>query len=151
MNVIIAGCGRSGSTLARMLSTENSVTVIDRTSDAFRRLGKGFKGATLVGQGTDLDILRRAGIERADVFVAVTDGDNRNIMAAQIAREVYGVGKVLCRIYDPSRAAAYQEMGIETFCTTAISAGYLRDLACGTVPATLNAHFQTYLDETRSV
>ena len=151
MNVIIAGCGRSGSTLARMLGKEHHVTVIDRTSDAFRRLGKGFKGGTLVGQGTDMDILKRAGIEKADVFVAVTDGDNRNIMAAQIAKEVFGVGTVLCRIYDPSRAAAYQELGIQTYCTTAISAGYLRDLALGTVPGALAAHLKNYLDEVRSV
>ena len=151
MNVIIAGCGRSGSTLARMLAPEHHVTVIDRTSDAFRRLGKSFKGATLVGQGTDMDILRRAGAEKADVFVAVTDGDNRNIMAAQIAKEVFGVGTVLCRIYDPSRAAAYQELGIQTYCTTAISAGYLRDLAVGDAPAALAAHFQNYLDEVRSI
>ena len=151
MNVIIAGCGRSGSTLARMLAPEHHVTVIDRTSDAFRRLGKNFKGATLVGQGTDMDILRRAGAENADVFVAVTDGDNRNIMAAQIAKEVFGVGTVLCRIYDPSRAAAYQEMGIQTYCTTAISAGYLRDMAVGSISGTLAAQFQNYLDEVRSI
>ena len=151
MTIIIAGCGRTGSTLARMLSLDHNVTVIDRTSDAFRRLGKGFKGATLVGQGTDGDILRRAGIEKADAFVAVTDGDNRNIMAAQIAKEVYGVKSVLCRIYDPSRAAAYQEMGIQTFCTTALSAGYLRDLALGTVPEALASHLKTYLDQSRSV
>ena len=151
MNLIIAGCGRSGSTLARMLSAEHHVTVIDRTSDAFRRLGKGFKGTMLVGQGTDMDILKQAGVEKADVFVAVTDGDNRNIMAAQIAKEVFGVPKVLCRIYDPSRAAAYQEMGIQTFCTTAISAGFLRDMAQGTIPGALLGHFQAYLDEVRSV
>jgi trk system potassium uptake protein TrkA len=151
VKVIIAGCGRTGSTLARMLSESHEVAIIDRTPDAFRRLGKSFKGKKLVGQGTDADILKRTGIEGADVFVAVTDGDNRNIMAAQLAREVFGVERVLARIYDPSRAATYAELGIQTFCTTAISAGFLRDVVQGVAPAPLTAHFQTYLDEARGV
>jgi trk system potassium uptake protein len=150
VKVIIAGCGRTGSTLARMLSESHEVAIIDRTPDAFRRLGKNFKGKKLVGQGTDADILKRAGIEGADVFVAVTDGDNRNIMAAQLAREVFGVQKVMARIYDPSRAAAYAELGIHTLCSSAINAGFLRDVALGTAPATLTSHFQAYLDEARS-
>ena len=132
MKVIILGCGRVGSTLARMLAGEgHDVTVIDRTSEAFRRLGRKFPGARLVGQGTDMDVLRRAGIENADVFVAVTDGDNRNIMASQVAKFVFSVPKVLTRIYDPSRAEAYQQMGIQTICTTTIAAGLLHDLSLG--------------------
>lgn len=133
MRVIILGCGRVGSTLARMLAEEgDEVTVIDQTSDAFRRLGSKFKGGRVVGPGTDMDVLKRAGIENADVFVSVTDGDNRNIMAAQMAKEVFEVPRVLTRIYDPIRAQAYQEMGgIQTICTTTIAAGLLHDLARG--------------------
>ncbi len=150
MKIIIAGCGRTGSILARMFSDGHEVTIIDRTPDAFRRLGKSFKGKKLVGQGTDADILKRAGIENADVFVAVTDGDNRNIMAAQLAREVFGVTKVMARIYDPSRAAAYAELGIHTLCSSAINAGFLRDVALGTAPSGLASQFAAYLDEARS-
>jgi trk system potassium uptake protein TrkA len=151
MKVIIAGCGRVGSTLARMLSENHDVTVIDRTSDAFRRLGPKFKGHKLVGQGTDMDILKRAGIESADVFVSVTDGDNRNIMAAQIARTVFGVKTVMTRVYDPSRSAAYQEMGIITICTTAFAAGTLRDIAEGQASPSFLEQLQTYLAEAQSV
>lgn len=132
MRVIILGCGRVGSTLAKIMANEeHDVTVIDQTSDSFRRLGAKFKGTRLVGQGTDLDVLRRAGIEGAEVFVSVTQGDNTNIMAAQIAKEVFNVPKVMTRIYDPIRAEAYQEMGIRTICTTTIAAGLMRDLATG--------------------
>lgn len=132
MNAIILGCGRVGSTLARMLFEEgHDVTIIDQTSESFRRLGARFKGTRLVGPGTDMDVLKRAGIEQADLFVSVTDGDNRNIMAAQIAKNVFGVPKVMTRIYDPSRAQAYNEMGIQTICTTSIAAGLLHDLALG--------------------
>jgi trk system potassium uptake protein TrkA len=132
MRVIIVGCGRVGSTLARMLSAEgNEVTVVDQTSDAFRRLGPKFKGQRVVGPGTDVAVLKRAGIEQADVFVSVTDGDNRNIMAAQIAKTVFNVPRVLTRIYDPSRAQAYQEMGIQTICTTMIASNLMYDLSQG--------------------
>jgi len=129
MRIIILGCGRVGSTLAKMMAAENhEVTVIDQTSDAFRRLGTKFRGTRLVGSGTDADVLRRAGIEEADVFVSVTDGDNRNIMAAQLAKTVFGVPKVLTRLYDPIRAEAYGQMGIHTICTTTIAAGLMHDL-----------------------
>jgi trk/ktr system potassium uptake protein len=130
MQMIILGCGRVGSTLAKIMAAEgHDVTIIDQTSDAFRRLGTKFRGKRLVGSGTDADVLRRAGIEEADVFVSVTDGDNRNIMAAQLARTVFGVPRVLTRLYDPIRAQAYGEMGIHTICTTTIAAGLMRDLA----------------------
>ena len=132
MRVIILGCGRVGSTLAKMMADEDhDVTVIDQTSDAFRRLGSKFRGTRLVGPGTDLDVLRRAGIENADVFVAVTQGDNTNIMATQIAKEVFNIPKVLTRIYDPIRADAYQQRGIDTICTTTIAAGLMHDIALG--------------------
>jgi trk system potassium uptake protein TrkA len=130
MQILILGCGRVGSTLAKMLSGEgHDVTVMDQTSDAFRRLGTKFTGKRVVGQGTDADTLRGAGIETADVFVSVTQGDNTNIMAAQIAKIVFKVPTVLTRIYDPSRAEAYSQMGIYTICTTSIAAGLMRDVA----------------------
>lgn len=130
MQVLILGCGRVGSTLAKMMAAEgHDVTIIDQTSEAFRRLGSKFAGTRIVGPGTDVDVLRRAGIESADVFVSVTQGDNTNIMAAQIAHTVFKVPKVLTRIYDPSRAEAYGEMGIHTICTTTLAAGLLQNLA----------------------
>jgi trk system potassium uptake protein len=137
MRVMIVGCGRVGSTLARMLSVDHEVTIMDLTSDAFRRLGTKYKGQKIVGMGTDIDALRKAKIEGVDVFVAVTDGDNRNIMAAQVAKHVFGVPKVMMRLYDPSRAATYLEMGIETICTTAIAANLLHEMALDTISDTV--------------
>ncbi len=132
MNVIILGCGRVGSTIARALSQDqHQVTVIDVTADAFRRLGPKFVGKKIIGTGTDQLVLQRAGIETADVFLALTQGDNTNIMAAQIAKEVFNVPKVTTRIYDPIRADAYQELGIETLCTTTIAAGLLKAMITG--------------------
>lgn len=127
MNVIILGCGRVGSTLARTLVKDgHQVTVIDMTGDAFRRLGTKFAGRKVVGTGMDQDVLRRAQIETADAFVSVTQGDNTNIMAAQIARNVFNVPKVLTRIYDPIRAEAYREMGFTTVCTTTLASNIFR-------------------------
>jgi len=124
MNIVILGCGRVGSTLARHLANEgHRVTIIDRSSDAFRRLGTKFKGQKVVGTGLDQDTLRKAGIEDADAFVAVTQGDNTNIMAAQIAQNVFSIKKVLTRLYDPIRAEAYRELGIDTICTTTLVSG----------------------------
>lgn len=132
MNVMILGSGRVGSTLARQLSQEgHQVTIIDLTSDAFRRLGPRFKGQKIVGTGMDQDVLRRAGIEKADAFVAVTQGDNTNIMAAQIAQNVFHVRQVIARIYDPIRAGAYREMGISTICTTTVASGLFHSALTG--------------------
>lgn len=133
--IVILGCGRVGSTLARQLSLEgHRVSVMDLTSDSFRRLGTKFKGQRIVGTGLDQDTLRKAGIEEADVFLAVTQGDNTNIMAAQIAREVFAVKRVVARIYDPIRAQAYREMGITTLCTTTLAAGLIRAAALDNEP-----------------
>jgi len=151
MKVVIVGCGRVGSTLARMLVERHEVIVVDRTSESFRRLGPKFKGLKVVGPGTDMDVLRRAGIEGADVFVSVTDGDNRNIMAAQIAKRIFGVPQVFTRIYDPSRAAVYAEMGIQTLCTTATAAGLFCDLVEGRRPDTVLDQLQSYLDAAQKV
>ena len=130
--IVILGCGRVGSTLAKQMSGEgHDVVVLDLTSEAFRRLGTKFRGQRLVGSGLDQDLLRRAGLDHAAVFIAVTQGDNTNIMAAQIAREVFSVGKVVARIYDPIRAQAYRELGITTLCTTTLAAGLIHDAALG--------------------
>ncbi len=128
MNIIILGCGRVGSTFARLMYRDgHSVTIIDLQSEAFRRLGVKYKGARIVGNGIDEDVLKRAGIEHADVFIAVTQGDNRNIMASQIAKNVFDVPKVIARIYDPIRADRYRQLGLTTLCTTTIASGLLRD------------------------
>ncbi|MBC8139797.1 MAG: TrkA family potassium uptake protein [Fibrella sp.] len=143
MKAIIVGCGRVGATLARMFAESGAeVTIIDLTSDAFRRLGTKFRGTRLVGTGTDISVLKRAGIEGSDVFVAVTDGDNRNLMATQIAKTVFDIPLVMTRVYDPARAAAYREMGIHTLCTTSIAANLMFDLAGGKAVENLISELQ---------
>jgi trk system potassium uptake protein TrkA len=124
MKVVIMGCGRVGARIAGLLDhTGNDVTIIDTDSRAFRRLPAGFGGETIIGTGIDEDVLRRAGIEDADAFIAVTNGDNRNIMASQVARRIFNVPEVICRIYDPVREDLYRRLGLTTVCpTTTISA-----------------------------
>jgi trk system potassium uptake protein TrkA len=112
------GCGRVGSSLATELeSSGHSVAIIDQSREAFRRLGPNFKGRTVTGVGFDRDTLLEAGIETADAFAAVSNGDNSNILAARVARETYGVDNVVARIYDPGRAEIYQRLGIPTVAT----------------------------------
>jgi trk system potassium uptake protein len=112
------GCGRVGSTLAKDFQTlGHSVAVIDQDREAFRRLGADFNGLTVAGMGFDRDTLLEAGIQRADAFAAVSNGDNSNILAARVARETYGVASVVARIYDPGRAEIYQRLGIPTVAT----------------------------------
>ena len=128
MNIIILGCGRTGSTLATSLGREgHTVSIIDRSTDAFRRLGADFSGNKIVGNGTDEAVLKKAGIEAANAFVAVTNGDNTNIMSVQIAKDRFNVRKVVTRIKDPIRACAYRDLGIETICTTMIGARVIKD------------------------
>jgi len=124
MNVVIMGCGRVGARVASLLDHNgHSVTVIDTRAAAFRRLSFEFKGETLIGTGIDEDVLRRAGIENAHAFIAVTNGDNRNIMAAQVARAIFSVPEVIARIYDPVREDTYRRLGLSTVCpTTTVSA-----------------------------
>jgi|TARA_B110000503_G_scaffold143273_1_gene243689 trk system potassium uptake protein len=112
------GCGRVGSSLATELEAAgHSVSIIDQSPEAFRRLGPDFKGRTISGVGFDRDTLLEAGIESADAFAAVSNGDNSNILAARVARETYGVTNVVARIYDPGRAEIYQRLGIPTVAT----------------------------------
>lgn len=124
MKAVIMGCGRVGARVASLLDhTGNDVAVIDVDSRAFQRLPATFGGETIIGTGIDEDVLRRAGIEDADAFIAVSNGDNRNIMAAQVARLVFNVPEVVCRIYDPVREDTYRRLGLTTVCpTTTISA-----------------------------
>ena len=119
MHVVIVGCGRVGSSLARDLqSSGHSVAVIDRRRAAFERLGPHFGGDTITGIGFDRDRLIDAGVERAEAVAAVTNGDNSNILVARVARETFGIERVVARIYDPRRAAIYQRLGISTVATS---------------------------------
>jgi trk system potassium uptake protein len=128
MKVVVMGCGRVGARISNLLDHGgHRVTVIDTDSRAFRRLPADFKGNTVIGTGIDEDILRTAGIESADAFVAVTNGDNRNIMAAQVARHVFNVPEVVCRIYDPVREDAYRRLGLTTVCPTTTIAAQVLD------------------------
>nr|WP_202420878.1 TrkA family potassium uptake protein [Actinomadura rayongensis] len=112
------GCGRVGSTLAHILEDKgHSVAVIDQNPEAFRKLRAGFKGRRVTGFGFDRDVIAEAGIEKASAFVAVSSGDNSNIISARVARETFGVDNVVARIYDPRRAEVYQRLGIPTVAT----------------------------------
>ncbi len=119
MKTVIVGCGRVGATLAELFDREgHDVIVVDPSTRAFDRLPSTFRGNAIRGDGTDEDTLRRAGAEDADIFLALTEGDNRNVMATQVAIEKFSVGKALAKINDPVRAAAYAELGIATVCRT---------------------------------
>jgi trk system potassium uptake protein TrkA len=118
VHVVIMGCGRVGSTLAHSLEARgHTVAVVDQNPDAFRRLGPDFEGVTVTGTGYDRDVLIAAGIERADAFAAVSNGDNSNIISARVARETFGVQRVVARIYDAKRAEVYERLGIPTVAT----------------------------------
>jgi trk system potassium uptake protein TrkA len=118
LHVVIMGCGRLGSTLAHNLDARgHSVAVIDQNAEAFRRLNSEFSGITVTGFGFDREVLHAAGIERADAFAAVSSGDNSNIISARLARETYGVPRVVARIYDSRRALVYERLGIPTVAT----------------------------------
>jgi trk system potassium uptake protein TrkA len=120
---VIMGCGRVGARVASFLARAgHEVTVLDLNPTAFNRLDSDFTGTTLVGNGIDSDVLRRAGIERADAFAAVTQGDNRNVMASQMARHIFRVPKVVTRIYDPLRQETFEMLGIEAISPTVIGA-----------------------------
>ncbi len=121
MRIVIVGCGRVGSTLAENFDAEgHEVIILDVRTSAFDRLPETFKGAAVRGDGTDEEVLRRAGADGADIFLSLTEGDNRNIMAAQVATESLAIPQVIAKINDPVRAAAYAELGVVTLCRTNI-------------------------------
>ena len=129
MKVVIMGCGRVGAALAAMLDHEgHDVTVLDMSPDAFRRLPPEYKGRRQVGNGIDQDALARVGVGEADAFVAVTQGDNRNVMATQMAKHLFGVPRAVCRIYDPIREEIYHGLGLETISPTLVGAHLLKEL-----------------------
>jgi trk system potassium uptake protein TrkA len=129
MKIVILGCGRVGSMLALALEDEgHQVSIIDKKKDAFRRLPARFKGQAVFGIGIDEDVLKKAGIEEADAFIALTQGDNSNVMASQVVQERFHVGKVLCRVYDPIRAEVFRELGIHTIPTARLLCGLFADM-----------------------
>jgi trk system potassium uptake protein TrkA len=129
MKVLIMGCGRVGAQLASLLDAAgHTVAVIDIEPYSFRRLPADFGGSTIIGNGIDEEALRRAGIEEADVFVAVTQGDNRNVMASQIAKHIFNVPKVVSRIYDPLRRDIYHDLGLEAISPTTVFAQLLKEV-----------------------
>jgi len=128
MKVVIMGCSRVGAQLATEFDAEgHKVTIIDIDSYSFRKLPSSFKGRALVGSGLDDDLLKKAGIEETDVFIAVTQGDNRNVTACQIAKHIYHVPKVVSRIYDPIREEMYRNLGLRTVSPTKVVAKLLKD------------------------
>lgn len=145
MHIIIVGCGRVGSELAKLLSGEgNDIVVIDRNVNSFDRLGGSFNGITLAGNGFDLVLLKQAGIEKADAFCAVTNGDNTNLISAQVAKKIFKVPKVIARVYDPQRAHIYAALGLDVISGTMLFASMLRDKI-------IESRFSSYLIETKDL
>ena len=127
MRVVIMGCGRVGAALASDLNRDgNEVTILDIDASAFRFLSDDFNGIRVVGNGIDVDVLRRIRLERADAFVSATRGDNRNVMAAQIAKHIFGVKVVASRVFDPLREEMYRNMGLRTINPTRVQTQRLK-------------------------
>ena len=145
MYVIIVGCGRVGSQLAKLLSNEgHDVVVVDKKQVSLDRLGETFNGVTLVGNGFDLALLKQAGIEKADAFCAVTNGDNTNLISAQVARKIFNVPKVIARVYDPQRAHIYSALGMDIISGTILFAAMIRDKI-------IESRFSSYLIEAKDL
>ncbi|MCU0666287.1 MAG: TrkA family potassium uptake protein [Candidatus Omnitrophica bacterium] len=145
MYIIIVGCGRVGSQLAKLLSNEgHNVVVIDKSQSSFERLGNAFNGLTLSGNGFDLDLLKQAGIEKSDAFCAVTNGDNTNLICAQVAKRIFKIPKVFARVYDPNRANIYAYLGLDIISGTVLFASMLRDKI-------IESRFSSYLIETKEL
>lgn len=145
MHVIIVGCGRVGSELAKLLSGEgHDVVVIDKSRESFNRLGDSFNGMTMVGNGFDLALLRQVGIEKADAFCAVANGDNTNLISAQVAKKIFRVPKVFARIYDPQRAHIYAALGLDIISGTMLFSAMLRDKI-------IESRFSSYLIESKDL
>jgi len=143
MYIIIVGCGRVGAELAKLLSNEgHDVVIIDKNPTAFNRLGGAFNGLTMVGNGFDSETLKAAEMQKADVFCALTNGDNTNLVCAQLAKKIFSVPKVIARVYDPERAQIYQALGLDIISGTSLFAAMLRDKI-------IESRFSSYLIETR--
>ncbi len=132
MKIVIVGCGRVGAFLAGLLdSGGHDVTIVDLERGSFGHLPASFKGTTLMGNGTDLEVLRQAGIDKTDAFFTLTQGDNRNLMAAQVAKKVFGVKQVIAKVNDPIRANTYRKHGIVTVSRTSILGTLLEAMLMG--------------------
>lgn len=128
MYIIVVGCSRVGVTIAQSLESEgHSVVVVDRSRENLQKLGRSFSGITVVGSGFAPEVLKEAGIERADVLLAVTDSDNANIVCAQVAKKLFNLERVFARVYDPARAATYQKMGVEIISETQLVVDALKE------------------------
>lgn len=142
MNIMIVGCGRVGSQLAILLAREgHNVTIIDKKQDSFDRLGGTFNGVARVGNGFDEKLLTELKIDKQDAFVAVTSGDNTNLMASQIAKKIFKVPRVIARVYDPKRADIYRKLGLDIISGTVLVAAMIRDKV-------IENRFTSYLVET---
>lgn len=142
MYIIIVGCGRVGAQVATLLSEEgHNVVVVDKNVDSFKRLRHNFNGLTIVGNGFELDLLKEAGVEKADAFCALTNGDNTNIMAAQVAKKIFKVPRVIARVYDSVRAHIYESLGLEVLSGTVLFASMIRDKV-------VDRHLSSFLVET---
>jgi trk system potassium uptake protein len=145
MYVIITGCGRVGSELAKLLTGEgHNVVIVDKNPASFERLGGTFNGLTVIGNGYDINLLKEAGIEKADAFCALTNGDNTNLVSAQVAKKIFNVPKVIARIYDPQRAHIYAALGLDIISGTILFAAMLRDKI-------IESRFSSYLIETKEL
>ncbi|MDD5128068.1 MAG: TrkA family potassium uptake protein [Candidatus Omnitrophica bacterium] len=145
MYVIIAGCGRVGAELAKLLSGEgHDVVIIDKSRESFSRLGDTFNGLTMVGNGFDLALLKQVGIEKADAFCSVTNGDNTNLISAQVAKKIFRVPKVFARVYDPQRAHIYAALGLDIISGTMLFSSMLRDKI-------IESRFSSYLIESKDL
>jgi trk system potassium uptake protein TrkA len=145
MYVIIVGCSRVGSELANLLASEgHNVAIIDKNPASFERLGGVFNGLTVIGNGFDLGLLKQAGIEKTDAFCAVTNGDNTNLVSAQVAKKIFNVPKVIARVYDPKRAHIYSALGLDIISGTILLAAMIRDRI-------IESRFSTYLIETKEL
>jgi len=145
MHVIIVGCGRVGAELAKLLSNEgHNVVMVDKDRGSFDRLGNTFNGLTMAGNGFDLELLKQVGIEKADAFCAVTNGDNTNLISAQVAKKIFKVPKVIARVYDPQRAHIYAALGLDIISGTTLFAAMLRDKI-------IESRFSSYLIENKNL
>jgi len=132
MHIIIIGCGKVGSKFAQTLSDEgHDVVIVDSDSSQFKTLGNNFNGITITGVPIDQDVLKAAGIETADAFAAVTPDDNINIMACQVAKEIFNVPRVIARIYSPERERVFHFLGLETICPTNLTVDVIRSIVLG--------------------